>query len=126
MIIGEKMSEVVDAESVVEGMDGRLYKDFYSHRMGSALHLAPTLYARLYRAIKEREGHPPGLAHSEWSVEVWHNHASDTITVEAHVRGAEVLRAYRVEHFTLRRINMKMAIDGIIQELYGIEAAHVS
>jgi hypothetical protein len=121
MIIGEKMSEVIDPETVVEGLDGRLYEDYYSKRMGRPLHTAPTLYARLYQALKTR------LNDAEFStgeIEVYQDHNKAVLTVVVQLRGAVIQQAFNEEYFATSRTSVQKVVQDIVRRISGSQFVH--
>lgn len=70
MILGEKMSEVVDLEQICEDHNGEIYADPLHRIMHRPLGLGALIYAKLKRTGVDE-------------VEVWWNHFEGSVTIIA-------------------------------------------
>ena len=112
MIIGEKMSGVVtDLESVIEGCDGQLYENFYTHRMGRPLHSAPSLYVRLRRLCADFA-----------QVEVYEDHARSIITTVIQREDFVYTTQIEMETVVTRRRSMKLLAEEYFKDFNEQEA----
>jgi hypothetical protein len=111
MIIGEKMSDAVNFERVIEGASGQLFDGVENIGLGRPLHTAPTLYVLLRKLFADK-----GV-----EVEVYMDHASETAVTTLTSSSGVYSRALRMETIRMRKQTIRQVAEQYFKEFSEVD-----